>query len=113
MTGNKMTEYQSHLQDVLDAPEGPHIGALFDFDGTIIAGYSATSMLWEKIRRGEMTAEQLVDGAPDWAHRDGHFWLIQFGKRICVARSPKCDICPVSDLCECYAAQQTEKELDK
>ena len=55
MTGNKMTEYQSHLQDVLDAPEGPHIGALFDFDGTIIAGYSATSMLWEKIRRGEMT----------------------------------------------------------
>ena len=61
MTGNKMTEYQSHLQDVLDAPEGPHIGALFDFDGTIIAGYSATSMLWEKIRRGEMTAEQLVE----------------------------------------------------
>jgi putative phosphoserine phosphatase/1-acylglycerol-3-phosphate O-acyltransferase len=61
MTGNKMTEYQSHLQDVLDAPEGPHIGALFDFDGTIIAGYSATSMLWEKIKRREMTAEQLVE----------------------------------------------------
>ena len=61
MTGNKMTEYQSHLQDVLDAPEGAHIGALFDFDGTIIAGYSATSMLWEKIKRREMTAEQLVE----------------------------------------------------
>ena len=61
MTGKKMTEYQSHLQDVLDAPEGPHIGALFDFDGTIIAGYSATSMLWEKIKRREMTAEQLVE----------------------------------------------------
>ena len=61
MTGKKMTEYQSHLQDVLDAPKGPHIGALFDFDGTIIAGYSATSMLWEKIKRREMTAEQLVE----------------------------------------------------
>lgn len=61
MTKKKMAEYQSHLQDVLDAPEGAHIAALFDFDGTIIAGYSATSMLWEKIKRREMTAEQLVE----------------------------------------------------
>lgn len=55
-----MSEHRSHLQDVLDAPEGPHIAALFDFDGTIIAGYSATAMLQEKIKRREMTAEELV-----------------------------------------------------
>ncbi|VWX56673.1 HAD-IB family hydrolase [Sphingorhabdus sp. 109] len=61
MTKTKTAEYQSHLQDVLDAPEGPHIAALFDFDGTIIAGYSATAMLWEKIRRREMTAEEVVE----------------------------------------------------
>lgn len=61
MTKTKSAEYQSHLQDVLDAPEGPHIAALFDFDGTIIAGYSATAMLWEKIKRREMTAEEVVE----------------------------------------------------
>ncbi|MDM8011356.1 MAG: HAD-IB family hydrolase [Parasphingorhabdus sp.] len=61
MTKKKITEYRSHLQDVLDAPEGAHIAALFDFDGTIIAGYSATAMLWEKIKRREMTAEEVVE----------------------------------------------------
>ena len=61
MTKKKIADYQSHLQDVLDAPEGPHIAALFDFDGTIIAGYSATAMLWEKIKRREMTAEEVVE----------------------------------------------------
>jgi putative phosphoserine phosphatase / 1-acylglycerol-3-phosphate O-acyltransferase len=58
--GKIMSEYKSHLQDVLDAPEGPQIAALFDFDGTIIAGYSATAMLQEKIKRREMTAEELI-----------------------------------------------------
>ncbi len=58
-----MENHKSHLQDVLDAPEGPHIGALFDFDGTIIAGYSATAILWEKIKRREMTAEEVVETA--------------------------------------------------
>jgi putative phosphoserine phosphatase/1-acylglycerol-3-phosphate O-acyltransferase len=61
MTKKKIAEYHSHLQDVLDSPEGAHIAALFDFDGTIIAGYSATAMLWEKIKRREMTAEEVVE----------------------------------------------------
>ena len=58
-----MAKHESHLQDVLSAPEGPHIAALFDFDGTIIAGYSATAILKEKIKRREMTAEEVVETA--------------------------------------------------
>ncbi|QJB68047.1 HAD-IB family hydrolase [Parasphingorhabdus halotolerans] len=58
-----MAKHDSHLQDVLNAPEGPHIAALFDFDGTIIAGYSATAILKEKIKRREMTAEEVVETA--------------------------------------------------
>lgn len=58
-----MSDHKSHLQDVLDAPDGPQIGALFDFDGTIIAGYSATSMLWEKIKRREVSPEEMVETA--------------------------------------------------
>lgn len=50
----------SHLQEVLASEEGPHIGALFDFDGTIISGYSATAMLQEKFKRREMGAEEVL-----------------------------------------------------
>ncbi|MEM6382212.1 MAG: endonuclease III [Pseudomonadota bacterium] len=45
------------------------------------------------------TAQSLEDRSPDWAKADGHFWLLQFGKTICTARSPKCDGCVVSDVC--------------
>jgi len=55
-------------------------------------------------KTADKTAQQLEERSPEWAMRDGHFWLIQFGKRICVARSPKCSECPVSDLCEYYAS---------
>ena len=51
----------------------------------------------------DRTARQLEDRSPRWALRDGHFWLIQFGKRICTARRPKCETCPVADMCEWYA----------
>ncbi|KLI64560.1 endonuclease III domain-containing protein [Aurantiacibacter marinus] len=53
-------------------------------------------------KTADKTAQQLEDRSPDWAMRDGHFWLIQFGKRICSARAPKCEQCPVSDLCEYF-----------
>ncbi|NVD44892.1 endonuclease III [Altererythrobacter sp. HHU K3-1] len=53
-------------------------------------------------KTADVTASQLEARAPRWALRDGHFWLIQFGKRICTARAPKCGICPVSDLCEWF-----------
>ena len=48
------------------------------------------------------TAEALDQRSPDWVKKDGHFWLIQFGKAVCTARAPKCDTCPVSDLCVWY-----------
>ena len=56
-------------------------------------------------KTADRTAQQLEERSPAWALRDGHFWLIQFGKRICTARAPKCAGCPVNDLCEYYAAQ--------
>lgn len=51
-------------------------------------------------KTADKTAAQLEQRSPDWAMRDGHFWLIQFGKSVCRARVPKCAICMVSDLCE-------------
>lgn len=55
-------------------------------------------------KTAEKTAQQLERRTPEWAMRDGHFWLIQFGKRVCTARAPKCERCPVSQLCEAYPA---------
>ncbi|HKI63411.1 MAG TPA: endonuclease III, partial [Burkholderiales bacterium] len=32
--------------------------------------------------------------------RDAHHWLILHGRYVCVARKPKCGLCPIRDLCE-------------
>ena len=45
------------------------------------------------------TAEALEARSPAWALDEGHFWLIQHGKRTCTARSPDCPVCVVRDLC--------------
>ena len=58
-------------------------------------------------KTADKTAQQLEERSPEWTLRDGHFWLIQFGKRMCKARSPRCPTCPVSHVCEYYAATQT------
>jgi len=32
-----------------------------------------------------------------------HHWLILHGRYVCVARSPKCSVCPLTDVCAFYA----------
>lgn len=53
--------YKNTVKEVLASPEGPQIGAFFDFDGTIIYGYSATTYLREQIKRGDVGARQMVE----------------------------------------------------
>ena len=55
-----MDLYRKVIKEVEASPDGPQIGAFFDFDGTIIYGYSATTYLREQIKRGDITAKQLV-----------------------------------------------------
>lgn len=85
----------------------------FVFDDNVIAVDTHVHRVCNRIgltdsKVAEKTAQQLEDRSPDWALRDGHFWLIQFGKKICTSRSPKCEGCPVNDLCEYYAATGKE-----
>lgn len=56
-----MATLKQLLRDIESAPEGPQIAAIFDFDGTIIAGYSATVFIREQIRRGDLSPRQLVE----------------------------------------------------
>ncbi len=48
------------LQNISDAEPGPETCAVFDFDGTIISGYSATAFLTDQIARGEISPVDLV-----------------------------------------------------
>ena len=59
-------------------------------------------------KTADKTAQQLEDRSPEWAMADGHFWLIQFGKKVCRARVPKCEICVVSEWCETGPIERAE-----
>lgn len=51
------------------------------------------------------TAKSLDERAPDWGKMDGHMWILEFGKKTCRARSPKCGNCLIRDVCK-YPSKQ-------
>lgn len=46
--------------------------------------------------------KQLVASLPENKIYIAHHWLILHGRYICVARKPKCDICPLTGFCKYY-----------
>jgi putative phosphoserine phosphatase/1-acylglycerol-3-phosphate O-acyltransferase len=56
-----MTAHKDIIRNIEKAPRGPQIGAFFDFDGTLIAGFSATVFLKEQIRRGEVSPQEFLE----------------------------------------------------
>ncbi len=57
--------------------------------------------------------KQLVNYLPQDKIYIAHHWLILHGRYICVARNPKCSICPLSWFCKYYEQSQTETALRK
>lgn len=55
----------------------------------------------------EDTEQQLMKNIPEDQWSDAHHWLIYHGRRICKARKPLCEKCPISEECLYY------KELTK
>lgn len=43
---------------------------------------------------------QLLRHTPPAFLQNAHHWLILHGRYVCVARRPKCPVCPLADLCE-------------
>lgn len=65
---------QEQLQRVADGPPGPKVGAFFDFDGTLIDGYSAAALYSHRLRNFDLgpvelatTARAMVSGPLDEA----------------------------------------------
>jgi putative phosphoserine phosphatase/1-acylglycerol-3-phosphate O-acyltransferase len=59
--GGSMASIKQLLSDIDNSPDGPEIAAIFDFDGTIIAGYSATVFIREQLKRGDLSKRDLVE----------------------------------------------------
>lgn len=57
--------------------------------------------------------KQLMKNLPKDVPGIAHHWLILHGRYICVARNPKCEICPISWFCKYYEQSQTESALKK
>ncbi|MFD1631602.1 endonuclease III [Pseudopedobacter beijingensis] len=57
--------------------------------------------------------KQLVAHLPQDKIHIAHHWLILHGRYICLARSPKCDICPLTTFCKYFAQHNTPSALKK
>ena len=58
-----MTSIEKAVASIFKGGEGPRIGAFFDFDGTLIDGYSAGAYFSDRLRNREMGLAELVDTA--------------------------------------------------
>ena len=56
-----MASVKDLLKSIQAAPNGPQVAAIFDFDGTIIAGYSATVFIREQLKRGDLSPREFVE----------------------------------------------------
>jgi len=54
---------------------------------------------------------QLREHLPKETLGVAHHWLILHGRYICVARTPKCNICPLTWFCKYYQQMNTETAL--
>jgi endonuclease-3 len=60
---------------------------------------------------------QLMAITPKRFRAGAHHWLILHGRYVCVARTPKCPLCPIRIICRYPAktgsAQSAAKRLDE
>lgn len=56
-----MQPHRDVIAEIQELPDGPQVGAFFDFDGTLISGYSAIAFIEEQITRGNLSVRELVE----------------------------------------------------
>lgn len=53
---------------------------------------------------------QLIKHIPEQYIATAHHWLILHGRYVCMARSPKCEICPLTEWCQFFKTQVISKD---
>jgi len=56
-----MTLHEQLTREVRTGPSGPHVGAFFDLDQTLFAGFSATAFTRDQVASGRLSPRDLVD----------------------------------------------------
>ena len=67
--------------------------------------------LTNKAKTPLASEKQLTEYLPAETVRFAHHWLILHGRYICLARSPKCETCPINWFCRYYEQNHTEAAL--
>lgn len=57
--------------------------------------------------------KELTKHLPKEVIHKAHHWLILHGRYTCLARSPKCDSCAITDICRYFERNQQAKEKSK
>jgi len=70
---------------------------------------SARIGLTNKAKNPLQTEKQLVKYLPDDIIPIAHHWLILHGRYICIARKPKCEICPLTEFCKYFETNYIKK----
>lgn len=58
--GSKIMRLPGTVAEIEASPEGPEIGAFFDLDGTLVAGFTGVLMTRDQLRRGQMSVGQFI-----------------------------------------------------
>jgi endonuclease-3 len=61
-----------------------------------------------KGKNPEQIEKDLMEVIPEKWLYNAHHWLVLHGRYVCVARKPKCEICPISAYCEYYSNNNSE-----
>jgi endonuclease-3 len=56
------------------------------------------------------TEKELIKYIPQDKIPIAHHWLILHGRYTCMARSPKCDVCPLTEWCKFFTSKRKKEE---
>lgn len=66
-----------------------------------------------KAKTPEVVEQQLMRAIPRVLWPAAHHWLILHGRYTCVARTPKCPACPISEHCHQYIKSQRKLSVKR
>src|SRR6195952_6078701 len=57
---NRTLRLPGSVAEIQASPEGPAVGAFFDLDGTLVAGFTGVIMTQDRLRRGQMGVGEFI-----------------------------------------------------